>query len=340
MDRFVIGTGRCGSTLLSQMLGESPEVTSIFEFFNGLDMTRRFSEEPVSGEEFADLVSQPHPFVTMVLSRGYEVPEIVYPFGPDSRYQRSDGLPWLLVSALSRLSDAPDVLFDAAIDFARSRPTRPPREHYRALFDWLTERTGGRVWIERSGSSIDYVAQLKTLFPAARFVHIHRDGREVALSIREHHAFRLAVTLSTAHLRGEQPPSLDELRALESGGDDDTIGRQLKLRPDAAHFGAWWTRQIEQGMAALAEIDPGDQLVVRFEELLEHPDAELRRIAAFFELDPAAGGWIGQAGALITGHPEPRRDKLPPDERARLEAACRPGMERLGRTESAGRVGE
>ena len=345
MDRFVVGTGRCGSTLLSQMLGESPEVTSIFEFFNGLDMTRRFSEEPASGEAFADLVSQPHPFVTMVLSRGYEVPEIVYPFGPDSRYQRSDGLPWLLVSALSRLSDTPDALFDAALDFARRQPTRPLREHYRALFDWLTEQTGptdwtgGRVWIERSGSSIDYVAQLKTLFPAARFVHIHRDGREAALSIREHHAFRLAVTLSTAHLRGEEPPSLEDLRGLESGDDDDAIGRQLKLRPDASHFGAWWTRQIEQGMAALAEIDPGEQLEVRFEDLLERPDAELRRIAAFFALDPAAGNWLGRAAALISGRPEPRREKLPPDERARLDAACRPGMERLGRDENAGGTG-
>ena len=43
MDRFVVGTGRCGSTLLSRMLGENRSVLSIFEFFNGLDMTRRFS---------------------------------------------------------------------------------------------------------------------------------------------------------------------------------------------------------------------------------------------------------------------------------------------------------
>jgi len=339
VDRFVVGTGRCGSTLLSRMLGESPEVTSIFEFFNGLDMTRRFSEEPVAGEDFADLVSQPHPFVTMVLSRGYEVPEIVYPFGPDSRFQRSDGLPWLLVSALSRLSETPDAFYDAALAFARSRPTCPLREHYRALFDWLTEQTGGRVWIERSGSSIDYVTQLKALFPEARFVHIHRDGREAALSIREHHAFRLAVTLSTAHLRGEAPPSLAELQGLETPGEDDAIGRQLKLRPDASHFGDWWTRQIEQGMEALAAIDPGEQLAVRFEDLLDRPEVELRRMADFFALDPGAGGWIDRAAALISGRPTPRREKLPADERERLETACRPGMARLGRDEKSGGTG-
>ena len=37
MDRFIVGTGRCGSTLLSRMLACHPAVCSIFEFFNGLD---------------------------------------------------------------------------------------------------------------------------------------------------------------------------------------------------------------------------------------------------------------------------------------------------------------
>jgi len=104
MDRFVVGTGRCGSTLLSKMLAEHPAVLSVFEFFNGLDMTRRFSQEPVDGKGFARLISQEHPFVTMVLSRGYEVEEITYPFGPDARYTRDQGLPWVLVSTLPRLT--------------------------------------------------------------------------------------------------------------------------------------------------------------------------------------------------------------------------------------------
>jgi hypothetical protein len=44
VDRFVVGTGRCGSTLLSSMLAESAGVLSPSELFNGLDVTRRFGD--------------------------------------------------------------------------------------------------------------------------------------------------------------------------------------------------------------------------------------------------------------------------------------------------------
>ena len=332
MDRFVVGTGRCGSTLLSQMLHQSPEVASLFEFMNGLDMTRRFSAEPAAGAELAKLVAQPHPFVTMVLSRGYAVPEIVYPFGPGARFTRRDGVPWILLCTLPRLSDAPDALFDATLEFCAGLPPRPLAQQYRALFDWWTQRAGKRLWIERSGSSIDYVDQLNVLFPKARFLHIHRDGREAALSMREHHAFRLAITLSTRALDRKQRTH-SELSKLETGGagEDDEISRLLKERPDAGHFGRFWTRQLLRGYRALRGLDADQWAEVRFEDLLARPREELRRICDWFELDPEAGGWIERAAGLVHGSPRPRAGELPADERARLEDACAPGMELLGR---------
>jgi hypothetical protein len=95
VDRFIVGTGRCGSTLLSRMIGRHPGVLSVFEFFTGLDMTKRFSHQPVAGEALAALISQEHPFVTMVVRRGHTVEEITYPFdSPRARYRRDDALPW------------------------------------------------------------------------------------------------------------------------------------------------------------------------------------------------------------------------------------------------------
>jgi hypothetical protein len=336
VDRFVVGTGRCGSTLLSRMLGESPQVLSLFEFFNGLDMSRRFSPGCVSGADFAKLISQEHPFVTMVISRGYQVPEIVYPYDdPRTRYARGDRLPYLLVTALPRLSDDPDALFDASLAFAQALPEQELRRHYRALFDWWTRRFGKELWIERSGSSIDYTAALFELFPEARFVHIHRDGREAALSMREHHAFRLAICLSFQVL-DSGVHSIDELR-IDPGAEPDAgdaISRMLASRPDAAWFGRFWTQQIERGMQACEELPRDRYLEVRFEDLVARPRPVLRRIAEFFELDCERDAWIEAGARLIRGAPPTRLESLPRDERQRLDEACRPGMARLGRREA------
>jgi len=332
VDRFIVGSGRCGSTLLSRMLAESPEVASLFEFFNGLEMGRRFGDAPAGGEEFAWLISQKHPFVTMVLSRGYDVPEIIYPFGSESRFQPGDGLPWIAVSALPRLFDDPDAHYDETLAFARALPARHLRDQYRALFDWWTERSGRRVWIERSGSSIDYLESLRCFFPDARFLHIHRDGCEAALSMREHPAFRLAVSLMTRHLT--EGRSIEELGSLETGqvaDASDPISRLLQGRPDAGHFGRFWSGQILRGYRAVRLLDAARYRELRFEDLLERPQEALAGVARFFGLDPEAGGWRDRAAALVGRAPTPRRPELPAAERERLEEACAPGNALLGR---------
>jgi hypothetical protein len=333
MDRFVVGTGRCGSTLLSRMLAQSPQVLSIFEFFNGLDMTRRFVADPISGADFARLISQEHPFVTMVISRGYRVPEIVYPYDdPRTRYGRQDRLPYLLVTALPRMSDDPDALFDDTLAFAESLPRQRPADHYRALFDWWTAKRGREVWLERSGSSIDYLGSLFELFPEARFVHLYRDGREAALSMREHHAFRLAISLTFQVLDGRQR-SIDELRIDPGAAPDasDTISRMLAGSPDVEYFGRFWTQQLQRGMAARQNLPDDRYLEVRFEDLVGEPRPVMRRIADFFALDPERDGWIERAAGLIRGVPPTRFGALSAAEQQRLDEACRPGMELLGR---------
>jgi putative sulfotransferase len=270
----------------------------------------------------------------MVLSRGYEVPEIVYPFAAGGRYRRSQGLPWMLVAVVPRLSAEPDALYDELLAAAAELPARHLAEQYRALFEWLARRAGKRVWIERSGSSIDYLESLHAFFPRARFLHLHRDGREAALSMREHHAYRLAISLMVRHLEGGPARTPAELGALDPGATptaDDPIGRLLASRPDPVHFGRYWSRQVLRGFRALRLLDAAQYAEVSFEELVARPEQTLRRICAFFELDPEAKGWIPRAAALLRGAPPARFPELPPDEAARLAEACAPGMELLGR---------
>jgi hypothetical protein len=332
LDRFVVGTGRCGSTLLSRMLGEHRDVASLFEFFNGIDIARRFRPDPVTGAEIAALVAAEQPFVTAVLRRGYDVSEIVYPFAEGARHGRGDPLPWILVSMLPRLSADPDGLFDEVMTFLRRRPSEPPRLHYRALFGWLARRLGRSVWIERSGSSIEYLEALRVLYPRGRFLHLHRDGPETALSMREHHAYRLPISiLYGAPLdSGETLTDLGPLDLDAAPSGDDAISRILASRPPAAYFGRYWCDQVVRGFRALRQLDADQYLEVRFEDLIARPGEVLAEIARFFELEEDPG-FAERGAALVRGRPAERVAKLDPPERAELLEACRSGSQLLGR---------
>jgi len=333
VERFVVGTGRCGSTLLSRMLAEHRHTLSIFEFMNGIDVARRFDPAPVEGVDVASLISAEQPFVTAVLRRGYDVSEIVYPFEAGGRYSRDDPLPWILVSVLPRLTDDPDALFDAVMDFCQGLPPRPMASHYRALFDWLAERTGRSLWIERSGSSIEYLESLCDVFPDARFLHLHRDGPETALSMRNHHAYRLPISIlyQAPVASGKTLADLGALDLHAAPTASDPISQILASRPPAFYFGRYWNDQVLRGHRALPRLDADRYREVRFEDLLERPEEVLAGIASFFGLDDDPG-WIDRAAALVAGAPARRAPELAADEREALAAACRSGQRLLGRT--------
>ena len=325
MERFIVGTGRCGSTLLSRMLHESPEAAGIFEFFNGLDATQRFSADPLDGPALAELIGGEQAFITMVLRRGYEVPEVTYPFDTGGRFSRDDALPWILVSCLPRLSDDPDALYQDTLAFARSRPRQLLADHYRDLFAFFAASTGKAIWIEKSGSSIDYIQDLHAMFPEARFLHLHRDGREAALSMREHHAYRLAISLLYS-----LDPAL-EARPDDSGSAADRIDTLLGSRPPAEAFGRYWADQIQRGERGRSSLADPQFCEIRFEALVSEPEPTLGAVAKFFELDSTRDGWVARAAGLVRGVPPTRLETLEPGERQALVAACKPGQVLLQR---------
>ncbi len=335
MDRFIVGTGRCGSTLLSRMLAENDALLSIFEFFTGLDWARRFAPEPVDGAAIAEIVSAEQAVVTAVLRRGYAVEEITYPFDdPEvSRYRRDEALPWILVSMLPRLARDPDALYEEFIAQLHQQPLQPPKDHYRECFDWLTRRLGKSVWIERSGSSVDYLGGLHEQFPNARFLHLHRDGHEVALSMRGHHAYRLPISLLYDAVldSGKRVSELGPIDVTAEPSEDDPVTQILASRPPPAAFGRYWTDQVLSGFRALAHLDADQYLDVRFEELVERPREVLRTIAEFFELPKGEGDWIARAAGIVKGRPPTRFEKLSPEDQQSLRDVCRPGQVLLGR---------
>ena len=330
VHRFIVGTGRCGSTLLSTMVATNPEVLSLFEYFNGLDGAKRFRAEPMTGAEYRDLICEVHPFLHPVLARGYDVPEVTYPLDDAAfRFDREGGVPWILGVTVPRLSDDPDALYDEIRAWLEQQPPLPPAAHAQALFGWLLKRLGRSVWVERSAGALDYLSQLEACFPSARFLHIHRQGEEAALSMREHHAYRLAIVL-TYQLPAGTGRSTEELR--RAAPDDDRMSRMIESRPSAEYFGRFWTGQVERGMAALPKIERQRFHTVRFEDLVASPRDVLAEVAEFLDLPDPRGAWLADAAALVRGAPPSRAAELAPDEAARLVEACAPGNALLGRS--------
>ncbi|MBI4259367.1 MAG: sulfotransferase [Actinobacteria bacterium] len=99
-------------------------------------------------------------------------------------------------------------------------------------------------WGDKTPRYVEQIPLLDRLFPDGRFVNMVRDGRDVALSM---------IDLGRLHRRAATP-------ALE------------------------WRAQIRRGRAGGRLVGPERFMEVRYEELLDQPEAVLRRLAGFLDL--------------------------------------------------------
>src|SRR5687767_8040459 len=69
---FVVGTARCGSTLLGRMLGAHSHLACIHEFFTALGDERAFVNDLASGEMLRALLTTPDPDAVALMQLGEE----------------------------------------------------------------------------------------------------------------------------------------------------------------------------------------------------------------------------------------------------------------------------
>lgn len=327
-ERFIISTGRAGSTLLSHMLAENKRILSLSEFLGGVDNLDRFPAEPVTGERLARILDSADGMGVLTARRGLGLKEILFKEGGER--WAPGRIPAIMLASLPFLDpENPEGLFDDMIAWAKAQPTRSIREQYLALFQWLCDRFGKEGWIERAGAALRYYDGMRRTFPNAKYVHIHRDGVAAAMSMREHNWFVWAAVYD------EVPPTEAELReAIENPTDADPVTRLFKSKPPLEQFGRMWTRQIARGFREFIHLRPDQYLPVRFEDLQAHPEHELQRIGEFFEL-PDDPGWERRAADLIDTSLGQRPPNLPAEELERVRAAVLPGQLLLGREDPA-----
>jgi hypothetical protein len=116
----------------------------------------------------------------------------------------------------------------------------------RAFFTAYAERIGKPRWGDKTPAYMLSVQRIGRALPEARFIHLIRDGRDVALSQR-------------ARAINEQPPPAEQA--------------------------ARWMKRIRKSREQAAALKGPRYVEARYEDLVREPEPTLRRIAEFCELE-------------------------------------------------------
>lgn len=118
------------------------------------------------------------------------------------------------------------------------------------IYHYYLKRHGNkRRWGDKNNFFLNHIDRLDALFPGAMFVHIVRDGRDVACSYRD---------LS------------------------QTTGLYAPILPSSVCEAALhWNQNLGRIRKSLAQVDSKRTLTIRYEDLVQSPQATLQDICAF-----------------------------------------------------------
>jgi hypothetical protein len=204
---FIVGSGRSGTTLLRLMLEGHPDLAIPPESYFPISLRRR--EPRYASADGFNLDQYAEDLLGNVRFRDWAL---------DDRAVRS------------RLTGV------EPIDYA---------EAIRRTFALYAERKGKPRYGDKTPLFIMRIDELSKMFPEARFVHVIRDGRDVALSIHE---------------MAWGPSRMPALAA-------------------------FWAQRIRKGWSAGRALGAHRYMELRYEDLVEDPARELQRVCIFLDID-------------------------------------------------------
>ena len=325
--------------MLSDILNSHPDILSISELFI-LQGRALFNFRRLTGNEMWSIVSKQTRAQRRQLDSHSEA--LLYPVGtPRGRYSGAD-IPPVSWVTLPHITDRPDALLDELEPLIRSQPRQYAADHYRAIFAWLCRKFDRKVWVERSGGTGMYVHRFARMFPEARYIHLYRDGRDTAISMKKHPVFREALRYFST-MRGFGMDAMKPMTGASGNAFRDwailrsqllvylvfLFNRARKRDLPLPEFGKFWSDVVDMTDGFLDTLPPEKVLRVRFEDMQNEPEKEIARLARFLDPSLEDPEWVKKAAGI----PHPTRSRvgdLAPAERDALTEACRSSLDRLG----------
>jgi len=298
MDRaIIISNGRCGSTLLSELITEEPETCSVQEFFMAVTPWSR-SAEVVSAAEYWKFLSAPKAELSVLFRIGVPPKEFRYP--ADGRYANDlQNLPHILAIMLPKLTDDPDALFDVLAARISEFPTQSIGAHHQQFLDLLTTLTGKKRWVERSGGSSQIAPALLSNFPTAKIVNLTRDWTASAKSMSKHPSFQLVQLRVEAIGRFGVDPLLETNGLPEEYHASNITAEFLHERgQDFKRFLGLCAFMSSQAEQALIDHPPASLHTMAYEDLIVDPVSSLTELGEFLGFADAAG-WAGSVADRV-----------------------------------------
>ncbi|MFF5725061.1 hypothetical protein [[Kitasatospora] papulosa] len=330
---IVLGTGRCGSTMLSDLVNEHPGALSLSEFFACLD-PGVFPVGMLDGPAFWKLLGTPRLKPNVLMTHGVTVPEYRYPIG-SGRYAAGE-VPAISLMTLPPLTGDPDGLYDRIRAEVTAWPPAPVSRQYLRLFSWWASSSGRDVVVERSGASLRFLPELLTHFPEARFVHMYRDGPDSAMSMSRHPLFRLGVLIGDMRAElGVDPYRSPDPRHTEllperlrpfapySLDAAALVGTDIPL----ARFGDMWSRATG-ALRHLAGLPAERLLHLSYDAVMTDPEPRLTAFGHFAGLaEPEV--WAARIAGKVDRKRAGAASRLSAGQAEELRLACAPGTRRL-----------
>lgn len=264
MRFFVVGTGRCGSRLLRDILNLHESIYVPTE-----------SHWIPTMHEFYGCTSNPLDAYVDILERTCFV----------------EGTPTIDVM-LQDVGWARDAFYAAVRERLGDSSSVDIVSFNEAIYRCLAELKRKPVFGDKTPDYGFYMSLLQRLWPRSRFVHILRDGRDVARSMSRHPGFRRMVSLEVNNwcpISFNGYYRLGEIRKRRASADR---GESL------VEYTRLWESRLRRIKDEATRLRQGTYLEVAYEDLLADPKQQIARMAAFLEI-PATRDWLVCATEIV-----------------------------------------